>query len=107
MKLDDIDGNTIALGAILLGAVLAQLRLVSRKLDILIPALMERSRRRNRRDSSGPQPRRREASPSVSDTWDDEDRTDVHYLCELERERERARRRRGERPPRPGTHHDR
>ena len=97
--------DTLVVAVILVAALIAQFALLLRWMRVFIPAAMERSRRRNRRESSSPPPvRRRE---SVPDEWSDDDRTDLHYLVELEREKQRARRSRGERPPRPGTHHDR
>lgn len=80
-----------------------------------------RERRRRRRDSSDqppslPQPQRLTPmrgvpvppplpSPSSSDEWSEDETTDIHELMRRERERV-SKRGRGERVPRPGTHHD-
>ena len=112
------DPDTLGIGALVAAILIIEMRLLRRELKIAIAAIIERSRirdnRRRRRESLQPQTRRSPSQPSaVPEPWEDTDTTDLHELMELERQHERARRdtdrqrRRGERPPRPGTHHDR
>jgi hypothetical protein len=110
------DPDTLGIGALVAGILILEMRLLRRKLDIVLPALFERNRRRDsrrrKRESMHPHVIRRSPSqPVVADEWPEEESTDLHELMELERVQARARRdtdrRRGERPPRPGTHHDR
>ncbi len=111
----DLNENTLAAGAAVAALLLVELRLFRRKLELLLPALVERSRRRDRRarrDSERPQLARRRDAQAVPEQWADDEDTDIHVLMDLERENQRARRktgqhRPGERAPRPGTHHDR
>jgi hypothetical protein len=114
------DPDTLGIGALVAAILVIEMRLLRRELKIAIAAIMERSRirdaRRRRRESLQPQNTRRTPSQpmaAVPEPWEDSDTTDLHELMELERQHERARRntdrqrRHGERPPRPGTHHDR
>lgn len=109
-----LDSDTLLIAAGIAAALLTEMRLLRRELKIFLAAVIERSRRRDarrRRESSAPPPmRRRDAVP---ETFGEEEDTDLHALIDIERESQRARRktdrqptRRGERPPRPGTHHD-
>jgi hypothetical protein len=105
--------QSIALGGIVAALLIVEMRLLRRELKIAIAALIERSRRRDnrqrRRESVQPVTRRTPSQP-VHEEWPDDESTDLHELMELERANARTRRdtqRRGERPPRPGTHHDR
>jgi hypothetical protein len=106
----NIDPETLGIVAVFAAGLFGEMRLLRRELKIFLAALMERSRRRDsraRRESSAPPIRRR--AEAVPESFDDED-TDIHVLMEIERASQRARRatqRRGERAPRPGTHHDR
>lgn len=88
-------------------------RLFSRiadRVEIVILAAIERNRRRERRERRRHElpPGRR---PQTRNEFEGEESTDIFELIEEERE-QRARRktdrqqRRGERAPRPGTHHD-
>lgn len=114
MNLDSLDGNTLAIAGAIAALLLAEMRLLRREMKIVLAALFERNRRRDaraRRESSGPQLRRR--SDAVPENFAEEEDTDIHVLMDLERENQRTRRktdrqfrRPGDRPPRPGTHHD-
>lgn len=108
----DLDPTIVTAAGALAGLLLVEMRLLRRELKLVIAAGIERSRRRNRRDSDEQQPQRRDRD-GVVEAWGDEDTTDMHELIELERKRERVRRQterqrlfRGDRPPRPGTHSD-
>ncbi len=80
------------------------------EMRILMAAFLERERirdARRRRESSMPPPRHhgRGASPATSTEFDEEESTDRIAL--VEKQRSVLGRPRSERPPRPGTHHDR
>jgi hypothetical protein len=118
----NLDPTTLGIAGVLAALLITEMRLLRRELKVFLPALIERSRRRDlRRMRSESQlqlprpmalPGRRPSQPAVpAETWDDED-TDIHALMDIERESQRARRKTGrrsavgDRPPRPGTHHD-
>lgn len=114
----ELDGKTIAMVVMLAGVLILEMRLLRRKLEIVLAALLERSRRRDarqRRRESMPPPiaqpqstRRTQPYPVVTppDEWPDDESTDLHELMELERAQRHKPQRRGERPPRPGTRSD-
>lgn len=115
----DLDPTVTPIVAIIAGVIIGVLRYLDRRdrqrhqerLELHVMAAAERSRRRDQRE------RRRRELParrreSVPEPFEDEV-TDMHELVELEREArarrdtDRQERSRGDRPPRPGTHHDR
>ncbi len=112
----DVDVQTVGVVGVLAAVLIVEMRLLRRELKIAIAAIIERSRIRDdrrRRAESSQQPltfRRAPAQPAETpEVWPDDEDTDIHVL--MEKERVRARRdtknRRGERRPRPGSHHDR
>lgn len=111
MELDAEKATYVGIFAALL---LVEMRLLRRELKLAIAAFIERSRirdrRRARRESAPPPSYRRDVPQR--DEWPEDESTDIQVLMERERERERTRRktdrhrRPGNRPPRPGTHHD-
>lgn len=105
----ELDNTLLLIVGGLVAALIVDLRMFRRELRILIPAAVERSRRRDmrqRRESAAPPIRRTPRSmEAVPGPFEGED-TDIHVLMNQEREKQRRPRHPGERAPRPGTRSD-
>lgn len=104
----DVDPVTTGLGTAIGTALLVVLRYAFRRLELLVLAAVERGRirdRRRARNDTLPPPTR---TRTHADEWPDDEITDITVLMDRERVRRKTERQRsrGERAPRPGTHHD-